>query len=245
MSFYSSSSRWGTKELFNIKIRSGARQKSRFFYVCFNGESSIFVSKYASNGSLITKWRSSPTSNAQNPQALSIDLSDNIYVAYADAYPNDYIQKFTSDGSFITGWGTKGTGDGQFSLPSGIAVDESGNIYVSDIGNCRIQKFAPVNPVNCAATLSNDLSLNIPVINFNNQAYYWADFSYVPNTMDFTLIDAGVVSDTSPFTSCSPSTLSTDFKLHVPTITFGNAFYWADFQYAHDLIFTLTGAGQN
>jgi DNA-binding beta-propeller fold protein YncE len=42
---------------------------------------------------------------------------------------------------YITQWGTNGTGNGQFSWPYGVAVDGSGNVYVSDWGNGRIQKF--------------------------------------------------------------------------------------------------------
>ena len=38
-------------------------------------------------------------------------------------------------------FGTYGTGDGQMSYPGGVAVDSSGNIYVSDSNNNRIQKF--------------------------------------------------------------------------------------------------------
>lgn len=38
-------------------------------------------------------------------------------------------------------WGSEGTGEGQFNSPVGIALDPSGNIYVADTGNHRIQKF--------------------------------------------------------------------------------------------------------
>ena len=38
-------------------------------------------------------------------------------------------------------WGSIGSGDGQFSLPYGIAVDSDGNVYVIDFGNSRVQKF--------------------------------------------------------------------------------------------------------
>src|SRR5262245_30897493 len=44
-------------------------------------------------------------------------------------------------GTFLTKWGSPGSGDGQFSKPAGIAVDGSGNVYVADTGNNRIQKF--------------------------------------------------------------------------------------------------------
>ena len=43
--------------------------------------------------------------------------------------------------SFITKWGSFGEGDGQFNLPEGVAVDSSGNVYVTDLENARIQKF--------------------------------------------------------------------------------------------------------
>jgi DNA-binding beta-propeller fold protein YncE len=42
---------------------------------------------------------------------------------------------------FITKWGSFGTGDGQFNGPRLIAVDSSGNVYVADTANNRIQKF--------------------------------------------------------------------------------------------------------
>ena len=38
-------------------------------------------------------------------------------------------------------WGSSGSSDGQFSLPVSIAVDSAGNVYVTDAGNNRIQKF--------------------------------------------------------------------------------------------------------
>jgi YVTN family beta-propeller protein len=42
---------------------------------------------------------------------------------------------------FETAWGTHGAGDGQFSSPTGVAIDTSGNAYVADFGNRRVQKF--------------------------------------------------------------------------------------------------------
>jgi len=38
-------------------------------------------------------------------------------------------------------WGTQGSGPGQFTTPRGVAVDGTGNVYVADSGNHRIQKF--------------------------------------------------------------------------------------------------------
>ena len=45
-------------------------------------------------------------------------------------------------GTFLLTWGVRsGTGNGQFNIPEGVATDESGNVYVADTGNQRIQKF--------------------------------------------------------------------------------------------------------
>jgi hypothetical protein len=43
--------------------------------------------------------------------------------------------------TFVTKWGSFGSGDGQFNFPEGIAVDGSGNVYVADNGNDRVDKF--------------------------------------------------------------------------------------------------------
>ncbi|MBL8207217.1 MAG: VCBS repeat-containing protein [Blastocatellia bacterium] len=42
--------------------------------------------------------------------------------------------------NFLLAWGSLGSGNGQFTQPSGVAVDRAGNVYVSD-NNSRIQKF--------------------------------------------------------------------------------------------------------
>jgi sugar lactone lactonase YvrE len=47
----------------------------------------------------------------------------------------------TARADFLLKWGSPGTGDGQFNGPRAVAVDASGNVYVADQGNNRIQKF--------------------------------------------------------------------------------------------------------
>jgi tripartite motif-containing protein 71 len=43
--------------------------------------------------------------------------------------------------SYVTQWGSEGSSNGQFNAPVGIAVDSTGNVYVADKENNRIQKF--------------------------------------------------------------------------------------------------------
>ena len=42
---------------------------------------------------------------------------------------------------YVTKWGSYGTGNGQFDLPLGIATDSSGNVYVTEKNNHRVQVF--------------------------------------------------------------------------------------------------------
>ena len=43
---------------------------------------------------------------------------------------------------FVRTWGTSGSANGQFNQPFGVAVDASGNVYVADLSNDRVQKFS-------------------------------------------------------------------------------------------------------
>jgi sugar lactone lactonase YvrE len=78
------------------------------------------------------------------PSCVFIDRSGYLYVS---DFVNARVQKFppgsTSGTIATTVAGGNGTGTAAFQLntPSGIFVDSSGNLYVSDGGNGRIQKF--------------------------------------------------------------------------------------------------------
>lgn len=51
------------------------------------------------------------------------------------------ILKFSKDGQFLLAWGKEGTGQGEFNVPHGIALDSTGRVFVADRGNNRIQIF--------------------------------------------------------------------------------------------------------
>ena len=49
--------------------------------------------------------------------------------------------RYDNTGTFENKFGSSGTNNGQFDNPRGIAFDSSGNIYVVDSDNHRVQKF--------------------------------------------------------------------------------------------------------
>lgn len=54
------------------------------------------------------------------------------------------VRKHESDGTVLLEFGGPGSGPGEFAAPEGIAVDPAtGNIFVADTGNFRVQEFSP------------------------------------------------------------------------------------------------------
>ncbi len=80
------------------------------------------------------------------PQDIGIAPDGSIYVLNPRA---DQFHVYAPDGSFVETWGGPGNGPGEFSFYGAnlwfgaIDLDADGNIYVFDLHNHRIQKFAP------------------------------------------------------------------------------------------------------
>jgi hypothetical protein len=102
---------------------------------------------------LLTSWGGAGSGNGQfsqfsyspfgGPAGVATDGSGNVYVADPG---NSRIQKFDARGRFLTAWGSSGSGNGQFffsgpAYEPSVATDGSGDVYVADPGNSRIQKF--------------------------------------------------------------------------------------------------------
>ena len=107
------------------------------------------IQKFTQDGEFIAKWGSRGSDDGQFLRPYYIETDDSSNSVYVADFSNSRIQKFTPDGEFITKWGSRGSDDGQFGMgdgtfftgPTGIAVDQSGNVYVADFSNDRIQKF--------------------------------------------------------------------------------------------------------
>ena len=51
------------------------------------------------------------------------------------------INSASAEVTFLNTWGNYGTGDGEFDTPWGIALSDTGQVYVADTYNDRIQRF--------------------------------------------------------------------------------------------------------
>jgi sugar lactone lactonase YvrE len=90
------------------------------------------------------------------PHGVAVDSAGNIYVADTE---NDTIRKVTATGVVTTLAGEAGMGgsvDGagaaaRFTLPTGVAVDSAGNVFVADRGNATIRKVTAAGVVTTLA----------------------------------------------------------------------------------------------
>ena len=115
-------------------------------------DSTGIITSISGNGSIGLSGDGVATTLAMvSPFGVAVDSSGNVYVA---EYGTNRIRKVDASGKITTaiGDGIQGfAGDGgpankvEMSLPTGVAVDSSGNVYFADSLNNRIRKLAGGN----------------------------------------------------------------------------------------------------
>ena len=93
------------------------------------------ILKLGPDGTFVAEWAPA----LYGPRRIAIGPDDSIYVVDSG---RNRIVKFSPDGQVLASWGSEGSGDGQFSDLSSVAVDPTTNrVYVADSLNRRIQVF--------------------------------------------------------------------------------------------------------
>ena len=109
------------------------------------------VSTIAGSGSSGSNNATGTSASFNKPQGVVVYANGNVYVS---EYSGNKIRKITPEGVVTTfaGSSSSGTSNGtgtsaRFSIPNGLAIDASGNIYVADEWNHRIRKITPAGVV--------------------------------------------------------------------------------------------------
>ena len=111
---------------------------------------------FAASSVMANQGLTNPTAATLNkPTQVALDSTGGLYVADRNnnrvVYYPPYTQTGTNDEQAVRVFGQKGfttsgssTSASSFHGPGGVAVDTSGNVFVLDIFNQRVLKFAPV-----------------------------------------------------------------------------------------------------
>jgi sugar lactone lactonase YvrE len=112
------------------------------------------VLSIAGNGSPLFNDAPQPTqAGFSDPFGVVVGSDGTLYIS--DAGDSNRIRKLTREGTLLTVAGEKeGFADGipaSFNTPSGLALDDQGNLYVADTGNNRIRKVTTEGVVSTLA----------------------------------------------------------------------------------------------
>ena len=120
------------------------------------------VQEFNSNHEYVRQFGKSGTKEGEEfkePEGIATNAAGDVYVVDSE---NNRVQEFSAEGKFIRMFGfgvsngetkaevctsscqdgVSGSGEGQFKTPAGITVDSSGNVWVADAGNDRVEEFS-------------------------------------------------------------------------------------------------------
>ncbi|HSJ86484.1 MAG TPA: NHL repeat-containing protein, partial [Anaerolineales bacterium] len=76
--------------------------------------------------------------SVDNKPFIAVGPDDHVFVTDPEGYR---VIEFKNDGTFVRTWGDFGTGPDEIGLASGVAVDATGHVWVTDAGNNRILRY--------------------------------------------------------------------------------------------------------
>ena len=178
------------------------------------------VTTLAGSGSQGSADGTGTAASFYNPSGVAVDGSGNVYVADRS---NHLIRKITSADVVTTlaGSGSQGSANGtgtaaSFTLPYGVAVDASGNVYVADSGNNLIRKIATTL---ASGSTTNDATL--PLIFTSSEAT--TDFAEEDITVTNGALSDFAATSSTVYTATFTPTASRSATINVAASTFTDA----------------------
>lgn len=103
-------------------------------------DSSSNILRFTLNGEFVgeSDWRNK--FDRHHLEGVAVNSAGDIYVTNT-LLGTESVIKCDSEGNPKTAFQHYGRDDGMFFYPRGICVDSGGNVYITDIGNGRVQKF--------------------------------------------------------------------------------------------------------
>lgn len=97
------------------------------------------VQRFSDRGEYLGGWRM-PLTEAGKPVGLAVHPDRRVFVADTHYFR---VAVFSPDGELLTTFGAEGDGPGQFRLPTDVAFDADGGIFVSEYGgNDRVTRWS-------------------------------------------------------------------------------------------------------
>ena len=101
------------------------------------------IQKFTADGGFIAKFGDTAgPGHLLKPYGVAVSPDGSaVYVTDGSDSATQHVFEYTATGTFVRSWGPAGSGNGAFSTPAAIAVGPTGNVYVADFGNKRMQVF--------------------------------------------------------------------------------------------------------
>jgi sugar lactone lactonase YvrE len=130
-------------------VHSIAVSKDRKLYVVDRGHRRFQI--FDENGKFLDMF---PTGVRSSPYFHLITRDQTLWVSDGGT---QRILKYDLNGKYLYGWGGPGGQAGQFAGPHQFSVDQEGNLYVAEVFNGRVQKFAPKKGADPAKLIGQEL----------------------------------------------------------------------------------------
>jgi YD repeat-containing protein len=101
------------------------------------------VVEFSPNGTYRTEFGTSGSGEGQFKEPLGIAVNATTGDLYVSDTGNNRVQEVSPAGKFLAEFGHYGTGEDEFHAPTGIAINSSGELYIADEYNARVDEWLP------------------------------------------------------------------------------------------------------